>query len=99
MPFGAFCALDEGTMRMHGHFKSAHKPIGALMLACATALTARAETTAAPDRLEEIQVTAERLGLMGSATTASEGIIVNDELALTPAFRVGQLVGTVPGLP
>jgi outer membrane receptor protein involved in Fe transport len=83
---------------MHGHFKSARKPIGALMLACATALTARAETTAAPDRLEEIQVTAERLGLMGSATTASEGIIVNDELALTPAFRVGQLLETVPGL-
>jgi outer membrane receptor protein involved in Fe transport len=59
---------------------------------------ASAETSAAPDRLDEIQVTAQRLGLMGSATTASEGIIVDDELALTPAFRVGQLLETVPGL-
>src|SRR5258706_3912829 len=58
----------------------------------------REETAATLDGLEEIQVTAERLGLMGSATTASEGIIVNDELALAPAFRVGQLLETVPGL-
>jgi outer membrane receptor protein involved in Fe transport len=60
---------------------------------------AEAETVAAvPDQLQEIQVTAERLGLLGSASTASEGIIVNDELALTPAFRVAQLLETVPGL-
>ncbi len=59
---------------------------------------ATAETVAAPGALDEIHVTAERFGLMGSATTASEGIIVNDELALTPAFRVGQLLETVPGL-
>ncbi len=35
---------------------------------------------------------------MGTASTASEGVIVNDELQLTPAFRVGQLLETVPGL-
>src|SRR5258706_6807445 len=58
----------------------------------------REETAATLDGLEEIQVTAERLGLMGSATTASEGIIVNDELALAPAYRPGQLLETVPGL-
>ena len=69
-----------------------------VVLSFAVFRAAGAETVAAPDRLEEIQVTAERLGLMGSAATASEGIIVNDELALTPAFRVGQLLETVPGL-
>ncbi len=48
--------------------------------------------------LEEITVTAARLGLIGTASTASEGVVVNDELALTPAYRPGQLLETVPGL-
>jgi len=48
--------------------------------------------------LEEVLVTAERLRLTGLATTASEGVVVNDELALMPAFRPGQLLETVPGL-
>jgi hypothetical protein len=61
-------------------------------------MLARAEAAAVPDQLEEVHVTAERLGLMGSASTASEGIIVNEELALTPAFRVAQVLETVPGL-
>lgn len=52
----------------------------------------------AADELQEITVTAERLGLLGTASTASEGIIVNEELQLTPAFRVAQLLETVPGL-
>jgi outer membrane receptor protein involved in Fe transport len=68
------------------------------LLSISVVQTVSADSAAGPDRLEEIQVTAERLGLMGSATTASEGVIVNDELALTSAFRVGQLLETVPGL-
>src|ERR1700727_443686 len=72
--------------------------IGVALLSTAAMFAARAQTAMAPDQLEEIRVTAERLGLMGSASTASEGIVVNDELALTPAFRVGQLLETVPGL-
>src|ERR1700722_19860210 len=48
--------------------------------------------------VEEVVVVAERLRLIGSATTASEGVVVNDELALTPAYRPGQLLETVPGL-
>jgi outer membrane receptor protein involved in Fe transport len=62
-----------------------------------TSIEARA-ADASPDTLVEIQVTAERLRLMGTSTTASQGIVVNDELALTPAYRVGQLLETVPGL-
>jgi outer membrane receptor protein involved in Fe transport len=55
-------------------------------------------TIGAFDQLQEITVTAERLSLIGSAATASEGVVVNDELALTPAYRPGQLLETVPGL-
>ena len=48
--------------------------------------------------LEEITVTAARLSLIGSATTASEGVVDASELALTPAYRPGQILETVPGL-
>ncbi len=50
------------------------------------------------DEPVSITVTAERLQLIGTATTASEGVVVNDELALLPVFRPGQLLETVPGL-
>ncbi len=50
------------------------------------------------DELQSITVTAARLGLMGMASTASQGVVVNDEIALTPAFRPGQVLETVPGL-
>jgi hypothetical protein len=61
------------------------------------ALPARAETdTSGP--LDEVVVTAARRELMGIATTASEGVVVNDELTLTPAYRPGQVLETVPGL-
>jgi len=54
--------------------------------------------TAAANPLEQVVVTAERRQLIGNTSTASEGIVVNDELALTPAYRPGQLLETVPGL-
>jgi hypothetical protein len=52
----------------------------------------------ADSELQTIVVSAERLSLIGTATTASEGIVTNAELALAPAFRPGQLLETVPGL-
>jgi len=57
-----------------------------------------AVTPAATDALTEVTVTAARLRLIGTAKTASEGVVVNDELALLPAYRPGQLLETVPGL-
>jgi len=51
-----------------------------------------------PAPLQEITVTAARLSLIGTATTASEGVVVNEELQLTPAYRPGQVLETVPGL-
>jgi hypothetical protein len=56
------------------------------------------DTAGSGTALGEVVVTAERLDLIGAATTASEGVVVNDELALTPAYRPGQLLETVPGL-
>ena len=88
-------------------------PAGALAICVSCAASAEPAAPAAPasypddaastattggNDLAEVTVTAERLSLMGKATTASEGIVVNEELALTPAYRVGQLLETVPGL-
>jgi outer membrane receptor protein involved in Fe transport len=47
---------------------------------------------------EEITVTASRENLIGIAQTASEGSVTQEELALRPVYRVGQLLETVPGL-
>jgi outer membrane receptor protein involved in Fe transport len=47
---------------------------------------------------EEVVVTAQRLRLLGSAATASEGTVDDQEIQLMPAYRPGQLLETVPGL-
>lgn len=54
--------------------------------------------TPAYQPLEEVVVTAARLNLIGTASTASQGVVVNEELTLTPAYRPGQVLETVPGL-
>ena len=48
--------------------------------------------------LQEITVTAQRLELLGNASTASEGVVEDQELQLAPRYRPGQLLETVPGL-
>jgi hypothetical protein len=52
----------------------------------------------APTALQEITVTAQRLELLGTAGTASEGVVDDQELQLAPQYRPGQLLETVPGL-
>jgi outer membrane receptor protein involved in Fe transport len=52
----------------------------------------------ANDSLTEVTVTASRLDLLGTATTASQGSVTEQELDLRPAYRVGQLLESVPGL-
>lgn len=44
--------------------------------------------------VSQVVVTASRLNLVGSAETASQGSVTQQELALRPAFRVGQLLET-----
>jgi hypothetical protein len=48
--------------------------------------------------LSEITVTAQRLELLGTASTASEGVVADEEIQLLPAYRPGQVLETVPGL-
>src|ERR1700678_1685723 len=48
--------------------------------------------------LQEITITAHRLELLGSASTASEGVVDQQELQLMPQIRPGQLLESVPGL-
>ena len=79
-----------------------------LLLACASSLAlvataARAAdeaapAPAAPGQVSEVVVTASRQDLLGTADTASQGVITRTEVELRPIFRVGQLYETVPGL-
>ena len=61
-------------------------------------IAAASSPAAADPSLNEITVTALRLGLLGTAETASEGVVADEELQLLPAYRPGQLLETVPGL-
>jgi hypothetical protein len=58
----------------------------------------KAASPATTGQLQEVTVSAQRLGLIGTATSASQGVVDNTELQLTPTFRPGQLLETVPGL-
>ena len=72
------------------------------LAASADTALAGAETTDSASigaaTLEEVTVTAQRLELLGTASTASEGVVSDTEVQLTPAYRPGQLLETVPGL-
>src|ERR1700744_3602599 len=73
------------------------------LMVCGLCLTAavptHADTAPGSDApLQEVTVTAQRLQLLGTATTASEGLVTQEELQLLPAYRPGQLLETVPGL-
>jgi outer membrane receptor protein involved in Fe transport len=57
---------------------------------------ARAETDAT--EVGEVVVTASRVDLLGAAQTASQGSVTKEELRLRPAYRVGQLLESIPGL-
>ena len=75
---------------------------GGLGALATTAAAQSAVATAPPadsaPSLEQAQVTASRLNLLGTASSASEGTVTDDELQLTPQYRPGQLLETVPGL-
>jgi outer membrane receptor protein involved in Fe transport len=48
--------------------------------------------------IDQITVTAKRIELLGLAETASVGVVADEEIQLTPAYRPGQFLETVPGL-
>ncbi|MEA1652628.1 TonB-dependent receptor [Nitrospirillum sp. BR 11164] len=70
-----------------------------LFLSSPTALAACMEGDASsPATLDDVVVTAARRDLIGTAATSSQGVVVKEELDLLPAYRVGQMLETVPGL-
>jgi hypothetical protein len=73
---------------------SPHHVISAALLLAA----ACCPSIALGEELQEVTVTASRVDLLGTATTASQGSVTDQELDLRPAYRVGQLLESVPGL-
>src|SRR5882762_7566597 len=92
--------INCGSSRAASVFHRGRVMRAAALCAAVWCCEARAEPATSADTgdLQDIVVTAERLKLIGIATTASEGVVVNDELALAPAYRPGQLLESVPGL-
>ncbi len=67
-------------------------------VALADAAAGTGDAAVLDSALAEVVVTAKRLDLLGTATTASAGLVSDEELQLLPAYRPGQLLETVPGL-
>ena len=79
-------------------FRDAWIVVGLVLVAPACPGVAAGAVGADGDVLAEVTVTASRLNLLGIATTASQGAVTEEELELRPAYRVGQLLESVPGL-
>ena len=65
------------------------------LLALLTPLTAVAERE---PTLEEIEVTGRQLNLVGEATSASQGLVSQQEIELRPILRTGDVLELVPGM-
>ena len=89
-----------GAMKQAGYSIGALAALlaGALMPACAAAQQANATPVEQMAGIETIVVTASRAALLGVADTASQGSVTAEELELRPAYRVGQMLESVPGL-
>ncbi|TGD75497.1 TonB-dependent receptor [Mangrovimicrobium sediminis] len=55
-------------------------------------------TSAVAHELEEVEVTGRRINLVGEASSASEGLVSQQEIALRPLLRTGEVLELVPGL-
>ena len=69
-----------------------------LSLTLAIGLAYGSASKAQEQGIEELSVVGRQLNLLGSATSASEGQISQQELDLRPLLRVGEVLETVPGL-
>jgi hypothetical protein len=85
---------------------TARGAIASTLMICAASTPARTETPAilesdvadTSDPIQEVTITAERLELLGTASTASEGVVADQEIQLAPTYRPGQVLETIPGL-
>lgn len=71
---------------------SSRQSASVILLVALTPLSAGAQD------LQEIEVVGRNVNLLGSASTASEGRVSQDELALRPLLRSGEILETVPGM-
>jgi hypothetical protein len=76
--------------------RNAPRVVVLLMLALPGIARGSGIPTAAP--LEEIVVTASRIGLIGESRAASEGIVLAIQLEGRPVLRPGEVLEVVPGL-
>jgi outer membrane receptor protein involved in Fe transport len=80
------------------------RPLTALVAQAALAalcLPVWAHATANDDdatTVGQVVVTASHVDMLGTAVTASQGAITEEEIRLRPIYRVGQLLESVPGL-
>src|SRR5581483_50062 len=88
---------DTRKRQRHSPLATALRLGAAVAIAHATCVHA-GDAADASSGLSEVTITASRLNLLGTADTASQGSVTQEELDLRPAYRVGQLLETVPGL-
>jgi len=68
------------------------------LLALLALLTPLTVVAAQQPTLEEIEVTGRQLNLVGQATSASQGVVGQQEIELCPILRTGDVLELVPGM-
>lgn len=91
-------AADQTTSSTNGAPDAATPAPAAPASNASTETSAETNAETTEQSLAEVTVSAQRLGLIGTATSASQGVVNSTELQQTPTFRPGQLLETVPGL-
>ena len=84
-----------------GKYLPAWRGVAALLAATPALLHAGGVPTATQidaEALEEIVVSARRIGLIGESRAASEGIVLAVQIEARPVLRPGEVLETVPGL-
>jgi outer membrane receptor protein involved in Fe transport len=89
---------DGATPHYAGRLAGALAAWGAQVTLAQSLHAPQGSADLAASSLPEVTVTAARLELLGDTISASEGVVADEELQLTPAYRPGQLLETVPGL-
>lgn len=79
--------------------RKAQKALGLAGLAAAAASIVPVYAYGQGERsIEEIEVRGRKLNLVGDASSASEGVVSQAEIAIRPLLRTGEVLETVPGL-
>lgn len=71
--------------------------VGLITAMAASLVPAYSLGQAAPG-IDEVVVRGQKLNLVGKASSASEGVVSQEEIAIRPLLRTGEVLETVPGL-